>query len=234
MKKGLFFILYVLHTTTIFSQEIQLHFDPRHALHSDVTPRNYFTVTFQGAINDKLGSTYGFIDMDFNRSKGNIGLAYLELKRDFTFRHFPLMTHIEFNGGISLGQNDSGFSIPNAYMAGIAYKPFSKQNITTYLLYKYNAFEKSSNDVQLSCMWAHTFLKGKFTLSGFVDIWTENKDRVNGLGGKKIILLTEPQVWLNLNRHFAVGSEIEISNNFYARYKNKVYICPTIALKWIL
>lgn len=232
MKKRFFFHLFLLYTTMAFTQEIQLHFDPRHALHSDVAPRNYFTVTFQGAINDKLGSTYGFIDMDFNQSKGNIGLAYLELKRDFRFGHFPLMAHIEFNGGVSRGRNDSGFSIPNAYMAGVAYKPFSNLNITTYLLYKYNAFKKSSNDIQLSCMWTSTFLKGKITLSGFVDVWTENKDRVNATGGKKIILLTEPQIWFNLSRHFSIGSEIEISNNFYAQYKNKVYVCPTIALKW--
>lgn len=232
MKKGFFFLLFVLYAATSFTQEIQLHFDPRYALHSDVASRNYFTVTFQGAINDRLGSTYGFIDMDFNQSKGNIGLAYLELKRDFTFGHFPLMAHIEFNGGISRGQNDSGFSIPNAYMAGLAYKPFSNLNITTCVLYKYNTFKKSSNDIQLSGMWAHTFLKGKITLSGFVDVWTENKDRAYGKGGKKVILLTEPQIWFNLNRHFSVGSEIEISNNFYAHYKNKLYVCPTIALKW--
>ena len=77
MKKGFFSLLFALYVTTAFTQEIQLHFDPRHALHSDVAPRNYFTVTFQGAFNDRLGSTYGFVDMDFNQSKGNIGMAYL-------------------------------------------------------------------------------------------------------------------------------------------------------------
>lgn len=188
MKKGFFSLLFALYVTTAFTQEIQLHFDPRHALHSDVAPRNYFTVTFQGAFNDRLGSTYGFVDMDFNQSKGNIGMAYLELKRDFRFGHFPLMAHIEFNGGVSRGQNNSGFSIPNAYLAGLAYKPFSKLNITTYLLYKYNTFGKSSNDIQFSCMWTFTFLKERVTLSGFADIWTENKNRADGKAGKKVIL----------------------------------------------
>lgn len=215
------------------AQEIQVHFDPRHALHADVAPRNYVTVTFQAAFSDKMGSTYGFIDMDFSRGKGNIGLAYLELKRDFSFGSFPLMAHVEFNGGISLGKDNSGFSIPNAYLAGAAWKPFRKANVTLFTLYKYNSFQKGSHDVQFSCMWAHTFAKGKFTVSGFADFWTENRNRViTGNEGKKVILLTEPQFWYNVSHHFSVGTEIEISNNFYASYRNKVYVCPTVAAKW--
>ncbi len=144
-----------MHIYGIFSGN--LHFDPDHALHSDVAPKNYLTVIFQGIFVDKLGSTYGFIDMDFNKEKGNIGLAYLELKRDFRLGKFPFMAHFEFNEGITQGENNSEFSIPNAYLAGAAYSPATgKFKITTYLLYKYNAFKKASNDVQASATWSYT------------------------------------------------------------------------------
>lgn len=234
MKKHLLLSLLLLSLSLIsYSQEIQLHFDPRHALNSDVAPRNYFTATFQMFKPDKWGSTFGFIDIDFNQSKGNIGLAYLEIYRNFKIGKSPIMPHIEFNGGIARGENFSGFSIPNAYLVGGAYDhAFGPVFISTYLVYKYNTFDKPSNDVQWTGIWNANFFSNKLTVTGFIDIWTENKDRTTGKGGKKVILLTEPQFWYNIDKNLAFGSEIEITNNFYSNYDNKVYVFPTIAGKW--
>jgi len=232
VKKIVLSFLVLLSAIGMYSQEIQLHFDPRHGLHSDVAPKNYFTATFQMFKPDKWGSTFGFIDMDFNQSRGNIGLAYLELARDIKLGQLPVMAHIEFNGGIGK-DNESGFSIPNSYLAGASFnRNFGSVNIGTYLVYKYNAFEKVSNDIQWTATWGTNLMNDKITLTGFIDIWTENKDRVTAKGGKKVILLTEPQFWYNIDKHLAFGSEIEISNNFYPYYNNKVYVCPTIAGKW--
>lgn len=226
-----FFVLFC--SLTSFSQEIQLHFDPRHGLHPDVAPRNYLTATFQMFKPDKWGSTFAFIDLDFNQSKGDIGLAYLEISRNFKFGNSPIMAHIEYNGGIVRGDNNSGFSIPNAYLVGPSFSHnFNKVNIETYIAYKYNAFDKVSNDIQWTGIWNTNLLNDKITLTGFIDIWTENKDRSKKDGSKKVILLTEPQFWYNIDKHLALGTEIEISNNFYANYNNKLYICPTIAGKW--
>lgn len=233
MKKFVIALSLFLFSITTFSQEIQLHFDPRHALHSDVAPKNYLTATFQMFKPDKWGSTFGFVDIDFNQSKGNIGLAYLELVRKINLGKCPIQAHIEYNGGIVRGENYSGFSIPNAYLVGGSYgKTFGNVFLETYIAYKYNAFDKTSNDVQWTGLWNTTVLKGKVTISGFVDVWTENKDRTAGRGGKKVILLTEPQFWYNIDKNLAFGTEIEISNNFYAAYNNKLYVCPTIAGKW--
>lgn len=232
-KKLLLLLLLLVQTILTFSQNIQLHFDPRHALHSDVAPRNYLTATFEMFKADKWGSTFGFVDVDFNQSRGNIGLAYLELARDIKLGKCPLMAHIEFNGGIVRGDNNSGFSIPNAYMAGASFaKTIGTVNLSTYLVYKYNAFDKVSNDVQWTGIWSTNLWKNKITLNGFIDVWTENKDRTTGKGGKKVILITEPQFWYNIDQHIAFGTEIEISNNFYSNYNNKLYVCPTIAGKW--
>jgi hypothetical protein len=43
--------------------------------------------------------------------------------------------------------------------------------------------------------------------------------------------LTEPQLWFNIDSHLAVGSEVEISNNFLPG-TDGVQINPTLALKW--
>lgn len=233
MKKNILSFFVLLSTVGMYAQEIQLHFDPRHALHSDVAPRNYFTATFQMFKPDKWGSTFAFIDLDFNQSRGNIGLAYMEIYRNFKIGNSPIMPHLEYNGGTARGGNNSGFSIPNAYLAGASFvHSFGKINIETYLAYKYNAFNKVSNDVQWTGIWNANFCNDKLTVTGFIDVWTENKDRDKSGGKKKVILLTEPQFWYNVDKHLAFGSEIEISNNFYSNYDNKLYICPTIAGKW--
>ncbi|MDR1416965.1 MAG: DUF5020 family protein [Prevotellaceae bacterium] len=50
--------------------------------------------------------------------------------------------------------------------------------------------------------------------------------------GKEIVFLTEPHFWYNVTPNLALGSEIEISNNFLTKNKDKAYINPTIAAKW--
>lgn len=234
VKKLLFTLILFISVLSINAQNLQLHFDPRHALHSDVAPRNYFTATFEMFKPDKWGSTFMFVDLDFNQSRGNIGLAYMEIARDIKLGKLPIQAHAEFNGGVG-SNNTSGFTIENAYLAGASYgMNVSGVNLSTYIAYKYNAFEKVSNDIQWTVTWGTNLFKDKVTLSGFLDVWTENKDRQheNFKSGKKIILLTEPQFWYNLTPNLSLGTEIEISNNFYRFYNNKVYVNPTIAAKW--
>lgn len=240
MKKAFITFAFLMLSFAAYSQNLQLHFDPRHALHSDVAPRNYFTATFEMFKPDKWGSTFMFVDLDFNQSRGNIGLAYMEIARDIKIGKSPIMAHIEYNGGIGkVGKdnniNTSGFTIENAYLGGVSYNTnLGSVNLGTYLAYKYNAFERVSNDVQWTVTWGANVLNNKVTFSGFLDVWTENKDRskLKTTDDKKIILLTEPQIWYNVSSNLSLGTEIEISNNFYRFYNNKVYVNPTLAAKW--
>ena len=229
LRKSLFTLgLFVL-SMLVTAQNIQLHFDPRHGLHSKDFDKNYFTATFEMFKPDKWGSTFMFVDLDFNQSRGNIGLAYLEIARDIKLGKSPIMAHVEFNGGIGKSIEHYGFSIPNAYMAGASYATnIGGVNLGTYLVYKYNAFDKVSNDVQWTGTWGVNLCDNKLTLSGFVDVWTEDKQG-EGESGKKVIVLTEPQFWYNLNSNLSLGSEVEISNNFVG---NKAFVNPTIAAKW--
>lgn len=218
---------------TTYAQNLQLHFDPRNSLYGDeIAPINYLTATFEMFKPDKWGSTFMFVDFDFSHDKRNMGLVYGEIARAFKVGDFPLMPHLEYNGGLGIVRGTGfGFSIPSSYLAGMEY-PFQLGNffMGTYLAYKLNAFTTNSHDVQWTLTWNSAFPNSKVSLGGFLDIWSENKDRVNGEGGKKMILLSEPQIWYNFTPNFAIGSEIELSYNF-ARFE-KFTAIPTIATKW--
>ncbi len=242
MKKIIILVFSMAVCLCSYAQNLQIHYDMRHSLHKDIGRSNHITTTFEMFKPDPWGATFLFADFDFNARNGNIGLVYTEISRDFKIKDFKIMPHIEFNGGLGIGgeaENYYGFSINNAYIAGAAYsfsfKPFF---INTYFAYKYNAFTKASHDWQWTMSWNANLWDNIISLNGFIDLWSENKNRTKeeGPSGKKIVLLTEPQLWINITEKFSVGSEIEISNNFYgggAGYKNKVYILPTLAAKWI-
>ena len=84
-------------------------------------------------------------------------------------------------------------------------------------------------DAQLTTVWFVPFLEGKLTFTGFMDIWTRDKN--DGTEDKTVVLLTEPQIWYNVWNHLHVGSEVEISSNFLPT--NKVEVMPTVACKWV-
>lgn len=214
------------------AQNLQLHFDPRNSLYGDgVASSNYLTATFEMFKPDQWGNTFMFVDFDLNNSKKNIGLVYAEIAREFKIGDFPLLPHIEYNGGLG-----NGFSIPSSYLAGFGY-PFQLGNffMSTYAAYKLNAFPKLSNDVQWTLSWNASFADAKISLGGFVDLWTEDKSYSEGpeAKGKKMIFLSEPQFWYNFTPNFSLGTEIELSYNFVNKFtESKFYAIPTVASKW--
>ncbi len=230
LRKLFLFTLSLVAFASLNAQNLQLHFDPRHAFYGDdVAAKNYLTATFEMFKPDAWGSTFMFVDFDFNGDKRNIGLVYAEIARAFKIKDFALMPHLEYNGGLG-----TGFSIPSSYLAGAQY-PFKLGNffMGTYLAYKLNAFTELSHDVQWTLTWNSAFPNSKVSLGGFLDLWTENKNRATGEGGKKLILLSEPQVWYNFTPNFAIGSEIELSYNFVNAFaESKFYAVPTLATKW--
>ena len=229
-RKFFFPIILFLFVGSVSAQNLQLHFDPRHSLYGDdVSSRNYMTATFEMFKPDKWGSTFMFVDLDFNIENG-IGLAYAEIARDFKIGDFPLMPHIEYNGGLGIG-----FSIPSAYLAGASYN-FQLGNffMSTYVAYKLNAFAKTSHDVQWTVTWNTNFCNDKLSLGGFMDVWTENKQTpLLDSTGKKIVFMSEPQFWYNITPQLAVGTEIELTYNFVNSFmESKFYAIPTLAAKW--
>ena len=236
MYRKAYFLFALLSALSLQAQNLQLHFDPRGSIHGDdVFASNYMTATFEMYKADQWGSTFMFVDADFNLSHGNIGMMYAEIARTFKINDFPLMPHIEFNGGLGLfeigNEVGGGYSIPNAYLVGLSY-PFQLGNafMGTYVAYKYNAFKEASHDVQWTLTWTANCANNKLTLCGFADLWTENKNPMDADSTKKVVFVAEPQVWYNTTSHFSLGGEVEISSNFAG--SNKLLVCPTLGMKW--
>ena len=222
MKKLILLILLSL-PTLVFSQNLQFHYDFGKANNSvDEIRREYLTTTLDYFKPDKLGSTFFFVDIDFDKSGGGASLAYFEISRKFTLdKKSGIAFQIEYNDG-------TPDYINSAWLSGISYPiKIGKVTINASLLYKAIS-GASSPDGQLTLVWNQQIFKNKILFKGFIDIWTQD-DADNG---KNIVLLSEPQFWYILSDHFSFGSEIEISKNLFT-FDGDVEIMPTIALKWI-
>ncbi|MCK0203438.1 DUF5020 family protein [Ornithobacterium rhinotracheale] len=209
------------------AQELQLHYD----FGKD---RDYLTGTFEIFKPDRLGSTFMFTDIDFNRPDG-ASLVYFEIARKFNIKNKAidgLNFHIEYNDGflISKGESPVGIPIKPSALTGIGF-PVKIGNFTLHTSYLYKWIKDSNGlDGQFTAVWFQNFAQNKITFRGFLDVWssplTPNKDL------KYAIFITEPQLLYNLNEHFSVGTEIEISKNFVPSRDFRVN--PTVMVRWVL
>ncbi len=228
------------------AQNIQLHYDWGQQLYNDLSSRPAATATIEMFKPDKWGSTYMFTDLDL-QSDGMAG-AYWEISREFNISHNKQWAiHTEYNGGLSSGRaNNSYFAsrFQHAALLGGAWnwhngnfsKTFSVQVLYKYFFKNNHLGQASINSFQLTEVWGMNLAKGLLTFSGFCDMWYH--PNVNG----KLIFLSEPQLWLNLNTlkgwndvNLSIGGEVELSNNFVWNAKgqnNKFYAIPTLAAKW--
>jgi len=234
MRNALFCFFFFI-GFTLSAQNVQLHYDLGKARDKNASDRGYLTSTVEMFRPDSLGSTFFFIDMDYNGKDGDISASYWEIARDIKFWKAPVAIHAEFNGGLFNDRNSNfGEHIHNAYLIGASTSfPLGKFNVGTYVAYKYfNGGGKQGADFQWTCTWFSSFAKGKITFTGFFDLWSQ--DKINGLGnadGKTWVFLAEPQLWYNINNHLSVGSEVEVSSNFVP-FSNELEVMPTIAAKW--
>jgi hypothetical protein len=214
------------------SQNIQLHYD----LGKD---RGYLTSTVEMFRPDKSGSTYFFIDMDYGVGDvQGVSLGYFEIARCFKLGKTPFSWHGEYNGGLLQDNAATAYTIDNAWLTGLDYtwnsSDFSK-GFSLKALYKNiaNTVDRSPNSFQVTAVWHVSFAKNKMLFTGFADFWQETTDYfVNApIGTKtKYIFLSEPQLWYNINKNFAVGTEVEFASNF-ALHKG-IKACPTVAIKY--
>lgn len=214
------------------AQNVQLHYDFGRQLYSATQgERPQLTTTVELFRPDKWGNTFFFIDMNYQRA--GITSAYWEVSREFRLGKLPVNLHVEFDGGLS-----NGGSFNNAYLAGLTYavnKADFSAGFTITPMYKYLAREARPNSWQLTGTWYWHLAKGLVSFTGFADLWG---DRHWVTGRNMTVFLTEPQLWLNLNKirgidsafNLSVGTEWEVSTNF-ARL-DKTTVNPTLALKW--
>ncbi|GAB4179020.1 MAG: DUF5020 family protein [Calditrichia bacterium] len=221
MKTKFWLVLSMLLVSSVFAQNFQLHYD----LGED---REYFTSTIEMFKPDEYGATFFFVDFDYNQpGNKSISLAYFEIARYVTIhKASKLSATLQYNDGTA-----PWGPLGHIWLAGLSY-PLNLGPVTINidLLYRRDYLDEGNN-AQLTLVWFKPLLNNKLTVTGFMDIWTITDSNDD----KKMVLLTEPQVWYKLTNHLHVGSEIEISYRFLppnAEGDYSLEFKPTVGLKW--
>ena len=234
MKKLILFGVMALMGLTMYAQNIQLHYDFGRNFYSDQeSGRQKMTMTIEQFKADQWGSWFYFVDLDFSRHF--VEGAYTEVSRELNIKKdSPFALHVEYDGGLT-----RTYAFQQAGLIGAAYNGHSADFSKTWsvqLLYKQyfsNEYVHSYASAQLTGVWGLNFLNNKLRFSGFIDFWRgEKADNGHGM----VVMLTEPQLWYNVNDHFSIGTEVEVSNNFITNtYDGKTFfVNPTLAVKWNL
>ena len=221
------------------AQNVQLHYDfGRHAYKSlnsenKTDARAALTSTVEMFRPDKGGSTFFFVDMDYNQG---VSGAYWEIARELNFWQNSkvgwLSAHVEYNGGL----NRVAGTYDDAFLFGATYSGHSKDFSKTWsITASYKLIPRNSmsmHNFQITGVWGITFARGYMSFIGFIDFWREYR----AWQGTSYILLTEPQLWFNFNAikgcdklNLSIGTELELSNNFVAK---GFFAIPTVAVKW--
>ena len=231
MKRNAIVLLFVALVASMTSkaeaQNLQVFYD---------TELGCITSTLEMFRPDAFGSTFYFVDMDYNPTAMG---AYTEIAREFCFwqdtEYNWLSVHAEFNGGLA-----GAYSFNNAWLLGLTYSGHSADFSKTWsvtasykampgtIIYEGLLPKKQPHGYQLTGVWGINFLDGWCSFSGFADFWRE---------GATNIFISEPQFWVNLNKiegcsniPLSVGGEIELAYNFAG---TAGFIArPAIGAKW--
>lgn len=246
MKKLMTIALTAVAALSANAQNIQLHYDFGRNLYSnEEADRQKVTVTLEQFKTDERGSWFYFVDLDLT-SKTTRSI-YTEISREVKLgKESPFAAHIEYDGGLWHAPVIGNGSYQQAGLAGIAYnghnadfsKTWSVQALYKQFLKSY-AGTHAYASFQLTGVWGLNFLDDKLTFSGFLDVWRGEKGgdyAASEQGHGMLVWLSEPQLWYNVNKHFSVGTELEMSNNFIVNYYNDktFFVNPTLAVKWKL
>lgn len=216
--------------TCVSAQNVQLHYDfGRNIYSNEEAGRQKVTMTLEQFKADQWGSWFYFVDIDFSRKFTEA--AYAEISREFNIGSKGFAAHVEYDGGLN-----KGGSFQQSALLGGAWNGHNADFSKTYsvqLMYKryfksYN-YTNAYHSLQLTGVWGLNFAD-KWRFAGFIDFWRGEK--ANGHG--QLVVLTEPQLWYNVNDHLSVGTEVEISDNFvYNLYNDKsFFVNPTLGVKW--
>jgi len=238
------FLTMIFFGLTVKAQELQLHYDFRHSLDPANNRSNYPTLFFQyfktldsGSLFIKPGSFMMKMQTDFKGKDNNQGNFYMQVSQSFRCWKPKIFIHLEYSGGLGIAEPGSyGYYITNSFSAGLSHLCSWKGGYYNFALdYRYNAFERPSHDAMISFYWWKGLLNYKIEISGDVELWTVNKNRgdagSSSLKGKLVLMFGEPQVWYNLNQHFALGTRINIYFHIYD-IANQIQVYPSPGLKY--
>ena len=244
MKKAFSLACLAMVCLAATAQNVQLHYDLGHTLNGNLSNRQSVTTTVEMFRADTWGSTFFFIDLDYQRD-GMAG-AYWEIAREFSLvKGNTFAAHVEYNGGLTSDETTwNATRFQHNFLVGPAWnwhnadfsRTFSLQAMYKHFFKNGHWAQDAFSSFQLTAVWGMKLAKGWMDFSGFADVWY-HKD-VQG----KLIFLSEPQLWVNLNKaqgwenvNLSLGAEVELSNNFVYNVNganNRFYAIPTVAAKW--
>jgi len=212
--------------------------------------RGYATTTLEGFYADNWGDTFFFFDhyyatkadRDNTGSGSALNGSYFEIERNLNFwKNSPLADlslHVEYDGA-TWGEGVACIGV-NYFLHSADFKNI--YNVA--LMYDHHiGHSTASLPLKLTGVWGMQDIFGVEGLrfSGFIDIWGLDSQFVNtddpfNPYKTKFSILSEPQLWYNVGKHFGVenlhiGGEVELSVNFAGHYG---FMCnPCIGTKWI-
>jgi hypothetical protein len=204
--------------------------------------RKFCTATLEMFKPDTLGSTYWFVDFDFNLpgSPRSMSAAYWEISRDFYIpglrkkNAFDELTfHLEYNDGFTAytdtGDYLAAASYNSVFLVGFSHplKIGSFVLTTQWLCRMPRGMDVP--DFQFTVVWFQPVFKGKMLLTGFADLWSQ--DKIADPDKKEVVFQTEPQLWYLITPKIALGGEVEISKNFPVG-PNEWQFNPTLGFRW--
>lgn len=215
--------------TVSYGQNIQLHYD---------AGRQSMTSTIEMFRADNCGSTFFFVDLDYNPK---VSGAYWEISRELCFwqdsRMAWLSAHVEYNGGL----DSKNGSYNNSWLGGLTWSGHSKDWSKTWslsMMYKaipgtVDALGRNQvHNFQITGVWNLDFFNHWLSFNGFADFWREMRP----WQGTEFIFMAEPQLWVNLRNikgwekiNLSLGTEVELSSNFVGK---GFHAMPTIGAKW--
>lgn len=237
MKYYLLFV-FGMSTSSLFAQNLQLHYDLRHTIDPAHNSMNFPTIYFEYfKSKDTSGSFFIKMESDLDGENHNTGKFFMQVSQSFKLWKPKIYLQMQYTGGLGIAEPGSyGYYITNAFQLGAVY-PFQWQKawFSTSLSYVYNAFKKPSNDIAYSLYWGRGFWNYKFEFSGDFNLMTQNKNLgdsfTSNLGGKRVSFFAEPQIWFKIHSGFSLGSKINMYYHVLTS-DNIFQVYPTIAARF--
>ena len=202
--------------------ELQLHADwGRQPVDSDI-----WTATFEHFSKWKYGDNFFFLDIEGKPDmKTEADALYFEyaprfsLDKIFRTKILPTKYLGELYGTVQYNDSDRDF-INRVWLYGISLDFAGQPNFGfSNLHFLVREEETQDTSYQLTFAWGQPFNLGNwnFSFNGFADYWKDNE---------KHVFLTEPQFRLSLSNFFgkdnflanvSIGTEIEISKDFFGK-----------------
>ncbi len=234
-------VIFFITTTSLYSQELQLHYDFRHSVDPKLNDKNFPMMDFKYFKElDTMGTGSFLLEVQsfLNGEKSNIGQAYIQASQNLKWWKPKVYLSFAFSGGLGVAPPSYGYYIGNAYSIGISYPLlFPKTWISFVLMYRYSALPKPSHDPQLTVYIGGGQFNYKLMYGCSFVSWFADRD--NGLPGnegkkgKRYLFYADPQFWYSTGRGYAIGSRVSLYYHLLAD-DNSLKAYPTIGIrkKW--